>query len=374
VAFPDIVEDFLELVRIPTHSYKERAIADVLTQKLLALGCEVTEDQAGAAIGGDTGNLIARWPGNPDITPLMFSAHMDRVSNPGQINPQVLESEDKITSDGQTILAADDVSGLVAILDGLRRVNAERTERGDVEIVFSVAEEVGLKGAHNLDTSRLKAKMAYVLDSSGNLGDLVNRAPTQVTLTINIKGKSSHAGMAPEEGVNAIRVGAVALSRLREGRLSPETTSNFGIIHGGKATNIVCDYLEIKGEARSHVEGDLQAYIEEVKEVFQKTSQEFKAQTNISLHREYSAFHVKEDEPVIAIASKAIEGLGAKTRVRSSGGGMDGNIFNENGIKAVGLSTGYANVHTEKEEQSISQLILCGRLVAELIKSAPKIR
>jgi tripeptide aminopeptidase len=241
-----------------------------------------------------------------------------------------------------------------------------------VEIVFSVAEEVGLKGARKLDLSKLKAKTGYVLDSVGDLGTIVNRAPTQKTMTIKVYGKSSHAGMAPEKGVNAIMVGAVAMSRLKDGRLSPITTANFGVIHGGKATNIVCDYLKIQSEARSHDAGELAAYLDELNAVFEKTAKEFGAKVEIDVTLEYAAFYVKEDEPVILLAAEVLNRLGRPPKIVTGGGGMDGNVFNEKGVRTVGLSTGYANAHTENEEQSISQLIACGQAVAELIKSSPR--
>jgi tripeptide aminopeptidase len=368
VSYPLIIEEFLELVKVPTHSFKERGIADVLTSKLKDLGMEVREDEVGPKIGGDSGNLIARLPGDPKFPAVLFSAHMDRVSNPGVINPIIHEKEDKITSSGDTILAADDISGVVSILDGIRRIKASGETIGDVEVVFSVAEEVGVLGARYLDISPLRSKIAYVLDSGGPLGTLVNRAPTHRTFHIKVYGKASHAGMAPEKGVNAIRVAAEAMLSLKEGRLSPISTSNFGVIEGGKATNIVCDYVKLKGEARSHDEEELSAYIHEVDKVFKETASKRGARVEIEYALEYSAFYVKEDHESIVRASNALQNLGVKPNIVTGGGGMDGNFFNEKGITAIGLATGYDFVHTEKEEQSISQLIKCGEVVAEIIR------
>ncbi|MDR1038940.1 MAG: M20/M25/M40 family metallo-hydrolase, partial [Deltaproteobacteria bacterium] len=257
MAYPQIIEEFLELVSIPVFSFRERLLADALMAKLRDLGMDFYEDDAAGKIGGDTGNIIARLPGAPGLPAVLFSAHMDRVANPGTIVPDVRESEDRIVSGGDTILAADDVSGIVAILDGVRRAKASGKPCGDVECAFSVAEEVGLLGALHMDTSRFRAKTAYVLDVEGPLGTIVRGAPTQYTFKVKITGRASHAGMAPEKGVNAINVGAQALAGLREGRISPVTTANFGVICGGKATNIVCDLLVIEGEARSHDEGEL---------------------------------------------------------------------------------------------------------------------
>lgn len=368
MTLPLIVADFLRIVTTPSHSLQERAVADLLKARLNDLGLEVFEDGAASAVGGDTGNLIARWPGDPSIEPVLFSAHLDRVSNPGRITAVVKESEDLIASDGTTILGADDATGLAAIMDGIRRVAEEGARHGDVELILTVGEEVGLKGSLEVDYSRLKSKMGYVLDSGGKVGVIVNQAPTQKTVKVIIHGKSAHAGMAPEQGINAIRLGALALASLREGRLSPITTSNFGVIHGGQATNIVCDHVEIKGEARSHDAGELEAYCREVDEAFSRLA-EHGGRAELEWTEEYVAFNVPPSERTIKVAVQAMADIGREATIISAGGGMDANRFNLHGIKSVGISVGYENVHTPREVQSISELIAAGQVVASIIKA-----
>jgi tripeptide aminopeptidase len=356
------------MVATPSHSRRERALADLVKRRLDDLGCLVEEDGTGERIGGDTGNLIARLPGNPSLEPVLFSAHLDRVDNPGRITAVVREGEDRITSDGTTILGADDASGLAAIIDAVRRIRAEGVPHGDVEIVLTVAEEVGLKGSRWLDTSRLRSKLGYVLDCGGPLGVLVNQAPTQKSVLVTIRGLSSHAGMAPEKGISAIRVGAVALASLREGRLSPLSTSNFGVIKGGKATNIVCDLLEIVGEARSHDRSELDAYVAAAAAAFRTAASDAGATAELAWNLEYEAFHVPEGERVLEVAAGALAEIGLEASVVRGGGGLDANNLNLAGIPCVGVSTGYDNVHTPMEEQSISQLVECGRLAATIIR------
>ena len=367
---PAIVEEFLELVRLNVNSRRERFIADVVAAKLRALGLTVEEDNTGGKIGGDVGSLIGRLPGDPAKPSLMFSAHLDRVENHGQIQPRI--EDGIIQSDGTSILGADDVSGICAILEALRRVRSENIPHGEIEVVLSVAEEVGLLGARYLDYSKIKSKMAFVIDSGGPVGTVVNQAPTQYTITVNITGWSAHAGIEPEKGLSAIRVGAVALSRLQEGRLSPRTTSNFGVFTAGKATNIVCGQAEIKGEARSIDQAELSAYIEEVKSVFAQTAQEFGAEITVETNLEYQTFTVDPGEEIIALAGRALKNLGLEMRVVGSGGGMDGNFFNQNGLKAVGLAPGYTGVHTPQEKQPIADLIKCGQWVTEIIRESAK--
>lgn len=152
-----MLKEFLELVQIPVQSRDERKIADVVKQKLIDLGLTVEEDNAGEKLGGNTGNLIGRLAGASDVPSILLSAHLDRVRNSGAIHPVVNEAEDLIKSDGTSILAADDVSGLCAVLDGLRRVKESGKPHGPVEVVFSVCEEIGVQGSGQLDFSKLKA-------------------------------------------------------------------------------------------------------------------------------------------------------------------------------------------------------------------------
>ena len=367
-----IVEEFLELARISANSRRERLIHDAVSAKLRDMGFQTDEDDVGEKIGGEAGNLIARLKGDKSIPALLFSAHLDRVENHGHIKPRI--EEGVIKSDGTSILAADDLSGICAILDGIRKAQAEKLPHGDIEIVFSVAEEIGLLGARYLDYTNLRSQMAYVIDTGGPLGTVVNQCPSQYIMTVTVEGKSAHAGIEPEKGINAITVAASAISRLRQGRLSPQSTSNFGIISGGKATNIVCDRVELKAEARSTINEELEAYVVEFDQAFQEAAKEFGASVSIKSELEYKTFKVDENEAVIRLAGRALANLGLDMRITAGGGGMDGNHFNQHGIKTVGLSPGYQNVHTSDESQSVEDLIKCGHLVTEILRENAKDR
>ena len=104
-----LVDEFLELVQIDSAPKNERLIADALLAKLRSLGLTVTEDDSGAKIGGNAGNILGVLEGEKAAPPLLFCAHMDRVHPGFGIQPQLKGG--LITSDGTTILAADDVAG-----------------------------------------------------------------------------------------------------------------------------------------------------------------------------------------------------------------------------------------------------------------------
>ena len=360
-----ITENFLELVKTNVQSRNERAIADLLKQKLTDLGCEVTEDGVGQIINGNTGNLIARLKGEGGAAAVILSAHMDRVKQGENIKPIV--SENKITSDGSTILAADDVAGIAAILDGVRQVKEAAIPHGDIEIVFSVCEEQGVLGSRYLDFSRLQAKVAFVFDSPGGVGKIVNQAPSKSKIKVQVHGRSAHAGNEPEKGLNAIKVAAAALIKVEDGRINESLTVNYGVIQGGGSINVVCDYVEILGEVRSTVTAEMRQYISNMKQTFAAVARQYDTTIDIEVEELYETFYVGEEEVVVQVAKRALQSVGADIRVLPGGGGMDANNFNKAGIKAIGLASGYSKNHTLNEEVSIPELIKAGNLVKEII-------
>jgi len=368
----DIIEEFLELVQLEVYPFKERLMADALKPRLEELGCLVAEDDTGSKINGDAGSLIARLPGDPSRPPVMFAAHMDRVENHGRIRP-VIEG-DLIKSDGSSILAADDVSGICAILDGLRRVKAEGSAHGEIEIVMTVGEETGFYGARYLDYTQIKSKNCFVLDAAGPVGLINNECPAYYNISIKVHGRASHAGACPEEGLSAIVVAARLLTGVPSGRLSPLSTSNFGVIKGGAAVNIVPDYCEIEAEARTRRPEEMEEYIARFKETAARIEAETGGRIELDFDLHCPAFKVEEHEEVIQIALAACGELGIEPRLFSSGGNNDCNIFNQHGLKSVGISPGMEKAHTNEEEISIARLRQAGELVAELIRQAGRPR
>lgn len=364
-----IVEEFLELIKISSPSGGERAMADVLTCKLRELGLSVEEDEAGEKIGGTAGNLIARLPASPgkeNAEPVLFSAHMDRVPDGDGISP-VFTEDGRIVTDGSTVLAADDLAGVCGILDGLRRVLLSGETHGPVEVVFTVSEELSLRGSRHLDYSKIRSKHGYCMDSSGRIGRVITGAPAIDRLHIKVYGKSSHAGASPEKGIDAIKAAARFLAGVREGRLDEESTSNFGIIRAGKATNVICELAEITGEARSHDVEKLHAYEQYAGDFLQESMQGTGARAEYRVEENHGAFRVEFSNKTVVLAEAALRAIGVPPHSEIGGGGMDANIMNDHGIAAVGVATGYAKNHTHQEELYVEDLIKTGELVEQLI-------
>lgn len=361
-----VVNEFLELVQIDSLSGKEGAVAKVLVKKLEDMGLEVRIDDAGANIGGETGNVIAKLKGTVGGPTILFSCHMDTVTPGEGIKPIIKDGV--IYSDGTTILGGDDKAGISAILEGLKLVSENNIEHSDVEIVFSIWEEGGLFGAKNLDTSKLDAKYAFVLDSGGSPGEIIVTGPAQDKVNAKIFGKPAHAGVSPEEGISAIMIAARAINSMKLLRIDEETTANIGIISGGQATNIVAPEVTIKAESRSINEEKLNAQTAHMVEVFEKAAADFGGRVEMEVERMYPAFNVDPEDEIVKKAKEVFQRMGIPSHTAPTGGGSDTNVLNGKGIKSINLGIGEKKPHTLEEHLYIKDLVSASQMVAELIK------
>lgn len=368
-----ILQEFIELVEIPSSTRSERQIADVLKQKLVEIGLQVEEDDAGEKIGGNAGNLIARLPGTiPGASCLMLSAHMDSVEPCAGIRAQ--RKDGVITSAGDTILGSDCKSGIVPILEALRVIQEEKVPHGEILVVFTVAEEGGLNGAKNIGPEKIRADFGYALDGSGVPGVITTMAPGQNHLQLVVHGKTAHAGLEPEAGINAIVLAGKALAELPQGRIDFETTCNVGLIQGGVATNIVPDRAEVIMETRSRNLAKLTCLTEKIVAVFTDVVEKNGGQAECHVTKKYAPYVLEQDAPVICSAVQAAQAAGLSPVLEGSGGGSDANFFNRYGIPSAVLGTGMSKVHTKEEFIREEHLFQTTEWTLQLIRLAAHLK
>lgn len=364
-----MLAEFFELVRIDCPSGGEGAVAAVLRRKLEELGCTVQEDPVQRHFEGDCGNLVATLPGNrPQAPVILLTAHMDCVAPCAGIQPRLQDG--RIVSAGDTVLGGDDKAGIAAILEALRVLREHRRPHGTVQVLFTVHEEGGLKGSQYLDASLLQADFGYALDSGGAPGEIVTAAPGQDSITAVIHGKTAHAGLAPEEGVNAIQAAGRALAAMTIGRIDAETTANVGLIAGGTATNIVPDRVVVEAEARSRSEEKLAAQSRHMREAFERAAAALGARAEVSVQRQYDSFSLPADSPAVALAAAAAAGLGLPVHLGATGGGSDANHLNRRGLPTAVLGVGMKKVHTTEEYIEEQDLYNSARLVLAILERA----
>jgi tripeptide aminopeptidase len=336
------------------------------------MGFVVEEDDAGEKIGGDTGNIIALKKGSaPSAKAIFLGGHIDTVEPTDKLN--VIIDGDEVRSDGTTILGADDKAGLAAIIEGIESVLESGSAHGDIQVVFNVAEEIGLAGSRAMEHSKIKAGLGYIFDTQKPAGGITVSAPSHANLMVEIKGRAAHAGMAPEHGVSAISAASNAISKMKLGRIDSETTANVGVIEGGKARNIVPDLVTIKAEARSRDESKLDAQVEHMKSVFESEAAAMGASAVVTSQREYVAYRWSAEDEVVKLAVAACEELGIEPTFMEGGGGSDANIFNEAGIPCVVIGVGYDGAHSACEHISVNDLAASAAYAQALIETAARV-
>ena len=351
-----LVSTFLDLVQIDSPSGQEEEIARHLTAELRSLGLTVEHDTMGNVIGHLAG----------EGTPILLSAHIDTVG-PGQgVKPVI--NNGIITSDGTTILGGDDKSGVSVILEVIHVLVEQGVPHLPLEVALTVSEEIGLIGAKGVDLATFRAREGIVLDSGGPIGAIVVSAPSQDKIRAIVHGKSAHAGVEPEKGINAIVVASEAVSAMPLGRIDEETTANVGRIQGGTATNIVPDRVEMAGEARSRDERKLETQVQAMTEALTKAAERHGATVDIDVERSYSTFKLSEEDPIVRRAVAAAKTLGLTPLLVPSGGGSDANIFNAGGIATINISTGMDQVHTTEERIAVDDMVKCAEFLMAILR------
>lgn len=361
-----LVEEFKKLVSIDSLSFHERDMADYLKEKMGLFGIELAEDDSVDKTGGNCGNLYGCFHGTTDEEPLLFLAHMDTVA-PG-VGKRAIEHEDgTITSDGRTVLGADDASALAVILEAVQEIYEEKLPHRDIEILFTTAEEAYTVGASAFDLSKVRSKKAFVLDVSGPVGGYQLTEPTLISFTFTIKGKASHAGFEPEAGVNAILAASRAIGKIPMGRPDDHSTFNIGLISGGTATNIVPDKVTVSGEIRSLIHEDALKMYSNAEEVFRQEAVELGAEVEVQHKIFLEAYKIEEDDPAFLKYKEVLKKHHIEPCDRKSFGGSDNNVLRRNGIDGVCIANAMNKIHSCEEYTNIRDLIQVTEIVRDLM-------
>jgi tripeptide aminopeptidase len=365
-----LIRLFLDLCRINSPSLGEADVVAWTKQYLLSHGLDVQEDRAGEKIGGNANNLIVWLYGElPDAPRIFLSAHFDTVEPTEGL--EIEERDGVYFSASDTILGADDKGGMAPAIEAILALRESGEPHGDICLLLSVAEEIGLKGAAAVELEDLHLDFGYVLDTGPPVGTFVTRTATHDKLDIHIAGVPAHAGKDPEKGINAIQVAAEAISHMKIGRISPETTANLGLIEGGTAVNVVCPFVKIRGEARSTSVAELDEQTGHMIQCFEEAASRWGTTVEIHHERHYNAFEIDANETVVKLAQEASRALGFTPTLRTTLGGSDANVYNSKGLPSIVLATGMEKIHTHDECISRKDLIDTARLTLEILKRAP---
>lgn len=320
----------------------------------------------------ETGNLIVDIPGTRPGPRLLFSTHLDTVPLCAGAKPR--RDGDRIVSDGTTALGGDARTGVALLVVVAETLIKHKLPHPPITLLFTVREESGLHGARELNPADLNGAVMCINVDGQLASDLIVGAVGQENWEVEITGRASHAGVAPEKGISATLVGAMALTEAKRNGwfgkvVKPDGrgTSNVGIFGGkdnkpaGDATNVVTDYAYIKGEARSPEATFATKIANGYKEAFATAQGEVttdegdKALVKFSHVASYPPFELGKDTPIVKRATKALGILGIEPVYVFSNGGLDANWLDKHGVPTITIGAGQAEIHTIKEYVNLKE-------------------
>ena len=361
-----LLDRFVRLCEIPSPTGEERAVADAVLGELRQLGVDAFEDDAAAAARAGAGNLVARLPGTGEGW-VMFCAHLDTVPERGQIEVELADGVYR--SKGETILGADNKAAVTVLVELAARAAAGPPPPTGLELVFTVAEEDGLRGAKELDLGALRAPFGYVLDHASPIGEVIVAAPTYNRIEAEFRGAEAHAGIRPEDGHSAIAAAAAAVGAMQLGRLDPETTANVGVIAGGTASNVVPGSCRFDAEARGLDETRAAAATQAFVDACAWGAGEHGCDLEVDVREMFRGYRLRPSSPAVDIAREALRRCGHEPVEKTTGGGSDANAFCARGFDAVLLANGTDANHTPDESVAAGRiaemLAACEAIAAE---------
>lgn len=354
-----LIENFIEMVKIYSPSKKEKELAQYLIKELEKLDADIYLDENFEKYGGNAPTIIAKIKGNIEGNGVTLAAHMDVIEPCGNIEP-IIESE-VIRTNGITTLGADDKAGIASILETIKVLKEKELKFEDVYIVLTPCEEIGMLGAKSVNWEEIPKNMKpalnmIVIDNVGRAGIIAHTAPSKFDLSITFKGRKAHAGIEPEKGINAINTVALAISKMKMGRIDELTTSNIGVIESNFPTNVVADECIIKAEVRGHSEERILEIINEYKACCDDAIKVMGGDYEFSYECDYPSLKPKDNLEFAKEFSKVYEKLGIKSELKIIGGGSDSNIFAKNGYNSIIIGMGMNGVHTVNEVLELKEL------------------
>ncbi|MCP4589806.1 MAG: peptidase T [bacterium] len=281
-----------------------------------------------------------------------------------------LKGKTLITSDGTTLLGADDKAGVATIMTALAHLQANRRiKHGPIRAVFTCDEEVG-RGCDKINIKKINARAAYTLDGSG-AGELENETFSADLATVTITGVNIHPGLATGKLVNAIRLTGLFLERLPWHRLAPETTGGRdGFMHPYVIEGGVPE-VKLRIILRSFVTAELKDQAKMLRAAAASVMTEFpKAKIEVKISKQYRNMfeHLSKEPRAVALAEKAYRAAGVNPRYEAIRGGTDGSRLSEMGLPTPNLSVGMHNFHSELEFACLEEMESAVKMLIELAK------
>ena len=401
----DTLKDrFLRYVKFETRSdEKSETIPSTPTQLEFAkiLAKELEEIGMENVYVNDACFVNATLPGNvdKDVPVIGFIAHMDTADfNATNVNPKIVENYDGedivlneakdivlsveefpnlknyvgktvITTDGTTLLGADDKAGIVEIVEAMKYlIEHPEIKHGTVKVAFGPDEEIG-RGADNFNVEEFGADFAYTMDG-GPVGELEYESFNAAGAVFKIKGKSVHPGTAKGKLINASLIATEVVNSFPADEV-PEKTEGYEGFYFLDKINSNCEEAELSYILRDHDREKFGAKKEFAANVAKKINEKYgKELVSVEIKDQYYNMGeiIKDHMNVVEIAKKAMENLGIKPVIEPIRGGTDGSKISFMGLPTPNIFAGGENFHGKYEFVALESMILATDVIVEIVK------
>lgn len=356
----ELINIFKELLNIYSPTRNEKNVANYIIKFLEKLGAETYLDNSYDKYGGNAPTIFAKLKGNIKGEGVTFSAHMDVVEpNEGLV---IIEEDNIIKTDKTTTLGGDDKAGIAAILYSVKYIVENNIDHKDIYMVFTPGEEKGMLGARNINWQEVykninPAKNTIVVDNAGKAKYVAYKAPTCTNYRLSVVGKTAHAGLAPEEGINAIKILSEIIYNLKSGRIDELTTANISQINSDFPTNVVPDMATAYGEVRAHSNEKVESILQEYKEIGESIANKYSGKFTMEIEKQYPLLDSKDNLKFAKEFLEIYKEIGIDASLQVIGGGSDANFFADEGFNSIIIGVGMEKVHTTDEYLEVNELV-----------------
>lgn len=402
--YETLKDRFLRYVKFETRSdEKSETIPSTPTQLEFAkiLAKELEDIGMENVYVNDACFVNATLPGNVDkeVPVIGFIAHMDTADfNATNVNPKIVENYDGkdivlneakdivlsveefpnlknyvgetvITTDGTTLLGADDKAGIVEIVEAMKYlIEHPEIKHGTVKVAFGPDEEIG-RGADNFNVEEFGADFAYTMDG-GPVGELEYESFNAAGAVFKIKGKSVHPGTAKGKLINASLIAAEVVNSFPADEV-PEKTEGYEGFYFLDKINSNCEEAELSYILRDHDREKFEAKKKFAANVAKKINEKYgKELVSVEIKDQYYNMGeiIKDHMNVVEIAKKAMENLGIKPVIEPIRGGTDGSKISFMGLPTPNIFAGGENFHGKYEFVALESMILATDVIVEIVK------
>jgi tripeptide aminopeptidase len=279
------------------------------------------------------------------------------------------DEERWVENANEAILGADNKAALAVMVEAARRAVRDGAPVG-LELLFTTAEEVALRGAKAFDLSQLRSEFGFVFDHATPIGEVIVAAPTYYRIDASFHGHATHAGIRPEDGRNAIAAAAAGIASLELGRIDPQTTANVGVIKGGTAGNVVAERCDVMLECRSLDNDRAAATATMIVDGLTGAASDFECDLEVDVDEQFRGYRLSRGSAAATAAGAALEALGYEPQYVTTGGGSDANAFIAGGFPCLNLANGTEHNHQPDERVSVDALETMLDLTLNLMRTA----